>query len=56
MLLNENGDTIEKDLCVSCWQETEYFMDTPVELRIGYIEGNGQWCKKCFQKAVKVSE
>jgi hypothetical protein len=37
-----------KDHCVLCGVETPYDYNTHVDMRIGYIEGAGQLCSKCF--------
>lgn len=34
----------EYDVCVVCGRETSYKKTTPIDLRIGYIEGAGQTC------------
>lgn len=34
----------EKDICVICGQETPYLRSTPIDQRIGYVEGGGQGC------------
>jgi len=39
-----------KDHCVSCGAETSYNSETHVDLRVGYIEGAGQLCNKCYTK------
>ena len=35
--------------CVRCGKETEYAINTPVDIRRWYIEGSGQLCQDCFQ-------
>ena len=47
---SENNKMTEKDLCVYCWQETQYFVDTHIDMRIGYVEGSGQLCGKCNER------
>tara|TARA_R110002020_G_scaffold147195_10_gene322447 strand:+ start:607 stop:786 length:180 start_codon:yes stop_codon:yes gene_type:complete len=42
--VSENG----KDLCISCGEESDYSYYTHIDYRIGYIEGAGQLCKKCY--------
>jgi hypothetical protein len=37
-----------KDHCILCGVETPYDESTHVDMRIGYIEGAGQLCSKCF--------
>ena len=39
---------MEKDHCVLCGVETIYDKSTHIDMRIGYIEGAGQLCSKCF--------
>ena len=38
----------EFDHCVLCGVETAYKHDTHIDMRIGYIEGAGQLCPKCY--------
>jgi hypothetical protein len=33
-----------KDKCVICGRETPYNVDTHVDMREGYVEGQGQTC------------
>ena len=40
----------EKDTCVICGKETEYTKDTPIQNRIGYVEGAGQLCRDCHME------
>lgn len=37
-----------KDICIICGQETAYEFETHIDYRIGYVEGAGQLCKKCY--------
>lgn len=39
-----------KDLCIICGNETPYEFETHIDYRIGYIEGAGQLCKRCYLK------
>jgi hypothetical protein len=39
-----------KDHCVLCGVETSYDFETHVDMRIGYVEGAGQLCIKCWNK------
>ena len=39
----------EKEKCVICDDETEYYKDTNIDLRKHYIEGCGQLCPKCYR-------
>ena len=39
-----------KDKCILCGVETPYDFETHVDLRIGYIEGAGQLCSKCYSQ------
>ena len=45
------SDTIryKKESCVLCDEETPYTRTTSIELRVGYIEGAGQLCMKCYE-------
>jgi hypothetical protein len=36
------------DHCVLCGVETAYKRSTHIDIRIGYIEGAGQLCSKCY--------
>ena len=36
------------DTCVMCGVETPYKRSTHVDMRIGYIDGAGQLCSKCY--------
>lgn len=36
------------DLCICCGAETEYTRDTAIGKRVGYIEGAGQLCFRCY--------
>lgn len=40
----------EYDVCVICGRETQYKRSTPIDLRIGYIEGAGQTCDGSCRK------
>jgi len=40
----------EYDKCVICGVETSYKRSTPIDLRIGYIEGAGQTCDGTCRK------
>ena len=40
----------EFDHCVICGVETPYPKSAHVDIRIGYIEGAGQLCSKCYNK------
>ena len=37
-----------KDHCILCGVETPYDFETHIDMRIGYIEGAGQLCSKCY--------
>lgn len=39
-----------KDHCVMCGVETPYDFETHVDVRIGYLEGVGQLCSKCYNR------
>ena len=36
------------DLCVHCRKVTRYTTETPIQSRMGYIEGAGQLCENCM--------
>lgn len=44
-----------KDKCVRCGKETEYEINSPVEIRRWYVEGSGQLCEKCFYELYPVA-
>lgn len=37
-----------KEKCVVCGVETKYMFSTPISERQDYVEGAGQFCKKCY--------
>lgn len=39
-----------KDNCILCGVETPYDDITHIDLRVGYIEGFGQLCSKCYRE------
>jgi hypothetical protein len=41
---------MEKDHCMICNVETPYDKDTHIDVRLGYIEGVGQLCSKCYSE------
>jgi hypothetical protein len=44
----ENKVSDNYDHCVLCGVETVYKRSTHIDLRVGYIEGAGQLCSKCY--------
>lgn len=55
MLIKKNKkeqqtETEQREKCVSCGEITEYTKSTPIEKRIGYIQGGGQLCLKCYRE------
>ena len=36
------------DSCVTCDKETSYNIEDCIDKRIGYVEGVGQLCSKCY--------
>jgi hypothetical protein len=38
----------EIDCCVNCGDETQYKKSDHIDNRMGYIEGAGQLCSRCF--------
>ena len=47
-LEQEQKNPIEK--CVLCGADTAYHFKDHVDIRVGYIEGAGQLCIKCWNK------
>lgn len=43
---------MEKEKCVLCGNQTNYNVDTHIDLRIGYEEGVGQYCLSCHRKSI----
>ena len=41
-----------KDNCIVCGVETPYDFETHIDIRIGYIEGAGQLCSKCYSEGI----
>ncbi len=41
-----------KEICISCSKETIYDVDTHIDHRVGYLEGIGQLCYKCFEHQI----
>jgi hypothetical protein len=37
-----------KEKCVICKSETPYDITTHIDERIGYVEGVGQLCRRCY--------
>ena len=51
MLIKKNKLTSNKyEKCASCGESTEYTQDTPIDKRVGYIQGAGQLCQKCYKE------
>ena len=42
----------EKDKCGMCGIETEYTKDTHIDMRYGYVEGAGQFCRVCYTAGI----
>lgn len=40
-----------KEQCIICGTETQYEVTTHIDYRYGYVEGAGQCCKECYEKA-----
>jgi len=38
---------IEYEICIGCGDITDIDVETPIDMRNGYIEGAGQVCGKC---------
>ena len=43
------------EICISCGNETDIKISTPVDQRVGYISGCGQMCKSCYEKASRTN-
>lgn len=39
-----SGEDVEYDECVICGKQTPYTKNTPIDVRVGYVEGAGQTC------------
>ena len=46
----------EKEKCVICGVETEYFRSTPINQRRYYVEGCGQLCEGCWGDTYQTPE
>ena len=42
---------MEKEKCISCGAQTNYNLDTHIDLRVGYEEGVGQYCLSCYRES-----
>lgn len=51
VLTNAVTQADQFEICVSCGAETDIKVATPIEMRVGYICGCGQLCKKCYEHA-----
>ena len=49
MLKIKKAPAVEYDCCVLCGKKTEYKKIVPIDQRIGYIEGGGQFCRECYR-------
>ena len=38
------------ETCVSCGCKTNVKITTHIDYRYGYVEGNGQYCKECYDR------
>jgi hypothetical protein len=52
-VLNAEFKADEYDHCILCGVETAYKRSTHVDMRIGYIEGAGQLCSKCYSRGTE---
>jgi hypothetical protein len=50
LLKNIKNKTMAKDNCIMCGVETPYEFETHIDMRVGYIEGAGQLCSKCYSR------
>lgn len=46
----KNSEKNPVEICVVCGKETTYRFNDHIDTRIGYIEGVGQSCNKCYNK------
>lgn len=46
----EEKNNEQREQCVMCKSETEYFCNQPITERQYYIEGAGQLCRQCYYK------
>jgi len=44
----KNRDIFET--CILCGEITDVLVDSHIDYRVGYIEGAGQLCRKCYSK------
>ena len=42
-----------KDSCIMCGEDSPYEFETHVDMRVGYIEGAGQLCTKCWNRGTE---
>ena len=42
-----------KDKWILCGEDSSYDFETHVDMRVGYIEGAGQLCIKCWNKGTE---
>ncbi len=45
---HENTNNM-KERCVLCGAITPYGRETPIDERLHYVEGCGQFCKNCYE-------
>lgn len=45
---DESALTNMKERCVLCGAITPYDRETPIDERLHYVEGCGQFCKNCY--------
>ena len=43
----ESDAGIEYEICIGCGDITDIDVETPIDMRNGYIEGAGQICSRC---------
>lgn len=51
MKANQEANPIET--CIMCGNDTEYHFRDHIDIRVGYIEGAGQLCRKCWNKGTE---
>lgn len=45
-----DNDEEKYEICILCKCKTNIRRDTPIQERLGYIEGAGQLCERCYKK------
>lgn len=48
---NSSSTVTSIDKCVMCGENTIYLSNTPISVRMEYVEGAGQLCQSCYAKS-----